>query len=841
MIWDPKVVESAFASLGITSDPAFRQIVVDSKLRYRGASSSPDIVDKLSAAMVCAALRSRQYTPVLLQLPDQDERRAPLLFAAALLIDAVMQIQARSVNRCVLYVSSDPLIRLQLAKTRVGTLPLGGVFAQQFGRGDATDVRTLALPGGVNIPSVLAICAPARPSTLLTQYSPAWIAVDAGRNVELAWLPDLLRSANEQRIPVVGWAAERFGSVAATWVDNGGALFRWPLIPEGRRDLRTVNDILHPPMAGEICPHVLAGEHVAEVSRLLAAATHALIEAASHRGRVAVDAVRYGWRYLRATELIPVSWDLYEREAPSHWGLRSMSEMRAVFARFVHAASLEVPAIQVSLDVAAEALDEANRLLATVESPLWRGLVNLCVDSSRPRSIVFTSRARRQMFSFELLAKFNISVDDLRDVDVELSDLSTWAGDREAARGAMPGSRRPPNVPLVVGLPSRYAERYLPTLLEFGYVDVLLWPHQLSSLERRVADVSRVMGGASVNLASLVPTLETKEPFRATDADARHCTLALRPATFVKSTSPKRQEPDATDMSLWMRPVASEAIASLFSSIAEGDEHENENSIVTSGSVPDATVTPSDESWTEEAIRVRFTDGRALLLPIDEPVNVIVQQARGSIIESRYVRALRPGDEILFIPGQRRQSVYDLLVSRVHRDPIIAQYLALVRRWQDDFVDGFAQWQRLKDVGIQEFLSELQIRGSRLRSTEAIRFWLRRMVLAPDDVEDLRRVADLLRLEFVGGYYRQIHRAGRRLKGLHISLSARLNRWLTSRHAGEAATGSGGEVIDAELGLTIADFRDSLLRLTVANVTRETGAFYRPHLGQLTEEYRAHN
>lgn len=88
-------------------------------------------------------------------------------------------------------------------------------------------------------------------------------------------------------------------------------------------------------------------------------------------------------------------------------------------------------------------------------------------------------------------------------------------------------------------------------------------------------------------------------------------------------------------------------------------------------------------------------------------------------------------------------------------------------------------------------------------------------------------------MPFVTTYFRQIHKAARRLKGLHINLSARLNRWLASSDAGSVAVGDADEVVDSELGLTVEDFRHSLVRLRVLEVTQQQGPFYRPHLGRL--------
>lgn len=248
--------------------------------------------------------------------------------------------------------------------------------------------------------------------------------------------------------------------------------------------------------------------------------------------------------------------------------------------------------------------------------------------------------------------------------------------------------------------------------------------------------------------------------------------------------------------------------------------------------VLDATEV-AEAAWVSEGYELSCDGGRRLVLAREDTVNVIVRGPTGVKIEQRYVRSVRPGDEVLFIHGQERQSLYGLLVSRVHRDPVIAQYLALIQRWQEDLVRSYSEAERRNDLNPDRLLGELRRRGSGLTSPHTIRAWLRRLVLAPNDAEDLHRVADVLSLGFVTTYFRQIHKAARRLKGLHINLSARLNRWLASSDAGSVVVGDMDDVVDSDLGLTVEDFRHSLVRLRVVGVTQQAGPFYRPHMGRL--------
>lgn len=829
-------VLSAFDALPVTSDPAFRRLWAEGRLRYTGQDASPDLIDEFSARLVCSALRARPGAAILIVLPDEALRRPALLFSATLIMDGLAQIETGTVNRRVLYVSSHPGIRSQLGNVRVGNVALDTVFTQQVGRGLADELRTVSNAGAINLPSVICIHAPADAASLLRQHKPKWIAVDCAERHEIPWLPQLLTEAKRTGMPVVGWTTQPFSEAVAQWLEAGGGVFRWPRLRRGTARITRLEQIAHGALQAEVTPRILVGERVVEISKGFATATEALLAAREFQdGRLSADAIMLGWRYLRAIESIPVPLEVYEREANSYWGMRPIADLRQAFVRFVEAVHPVSPKIHSTLQVAADALWDVQEKLEKSESPLWLGLANLCIESSNQRKILFSSRSRRQMFSFCLLARFNISEDDLEEVGVRLGYLTGRTDGEPDPLGV--GTRstataEASTTPLVVGLPSRFAERCLEPFLQSGQLEVLVWPHQLSVLEGRMRHLSSELTLASRKLRGLLPSLDEPDECEITIGTRP---LRLSPPRDVTAGGLGGERRRKTEVSLWSRPDAFEAIATLIGTAppVEDEGGYAPPALLHEADPESAAQVASDAPWVQEAFEIQFEGDQRVVLPADETVNVIIRNPGGTQVEQRYVRSLRPGDEILFIHGQRRQSLYELLVSRVHRDPVIAQYLALVQRWQDDFVRAFAERERQSGISPEGLLEALRERGSGLTSPHTIRSWLRRQVLAPNDADDLKRLAEVLSLGFVKTYYMQIHKAGRRLKGLHISLSARLNRWLGSGEAGAVTAGEAGGVIDAELGLTVEDFRHSLLRLRVLEVTQLGGPFYRPHLGRL--------
>ncbi len=239
-----------------------------------------------------------------------------------------------------------------------------------------------------------------------------------------------------------------------------------------------------------------------------------------------------------------------------------------------------------------------------------------------------------------------------------------------------------------------------------------------------------------------------------------------------------------------------------------------------------------DELWCNDGIQVHFDQGWYSTFASDAVLNVIVPGPTGVHLDKRYIRSLKPGYRVMLIHGQRRQNLYDLILSRIHKNPGIELHLALIRRWQDDFNTAYQRWRKHEGRNLDELLRRMQERGSKLTSSATLRQWLWGNALCPNDVQDLYRLADVLDLSFVRQYHQRIDVAARRIRGLHRGLSNRINHWLEQQLAGGAA-GNDGEIIDADLGLTFGDFQNSLLVLQIVAMKPISGPFLRSHLGRL--------
>ncbi|HEY9093915.1 MAG TPA: hypothetical protein VIN62_03680 [Candidatus Cryosericum sp.] len=567
------------------------------------------------------------------------------------------------------------------------------------------------------------------------------------------------------------------------------------------------------------------------------------------KGRFARDALAVHWKYLRAMETLSVPLDFYEAEAPQFWGLNSLSRLSAASDHFRNACLKSAPGLHSELQKVGDLLGQAKAGLEMQGCPLWDILGYLWMEDPEDddaRILLFPSGSRKRLFLSAMLARHNVTEDDFCENEtyvLSLDELHRWIYARHTSRDTAnrDDSPMPPESrvwrPLLVGLPSPAMTPRLLSVLLHPKVDVLLYPHQCPSFIRRQRDwAAHLTGESTRNFSALAGMSALPIPANLGTVRAR---VTMDDPVEVDVESFSKTKASSTG-ELWQPEDTVSEVARLF----QADEESTSEEVVFNEPAEVATTTnveTPEEIWCTEAIAIQFDQGwRAHFAP-DDMINV-VQNGKP---DQRYVRALRVGERVLLIHGQQRQNLYDLIISRIHRHPSIELHLAMIRRWQEDLQVAFQQWQtHAPDIpervthgsrDARGLLRRMQTLGSQLSSTLTVSFWLRGFVLCPQDPDDLRRVAEILNMRFVRQYHAPIVQAANRLRGLHRGLSIKLNHWLES-HAMGTEHKNDNDVIDAELGLTFGDMRNSLLVLQVIGLQRVTGPFLRGNLGRVEKD-----
>jgi hypothetical protein len=876
--WD--WLTQAFSNLPRSRDLFFRRLWSEGLLRFNQLGEIPDGLDEWSARLVCAGLERRQR--LFIVLPDFQPRRPALLFATGLImcaldrlriLEAALQAReegnppeqednslAQPIPDCrVLYFGSTVGIRQHLGQIEVQgrmrmQLNLADVFQEETTiRRKVARTRVIGRRGRratedvpeIHLPRVLCVYAPADPVAILQQHPANWIAVDCGDEAKLHWLLPLLQHAVEQGIPLIAWGQNPLSECVAEFAQVG-SIFQWavpPAQPSAHAyQLRNTPELaFHPGVTTRLQPVVLEGAVVDDLAPTLREAGRVLARGIQRPyGPLGRDTLRVYWGYLRSLEALSVPYNLYEVEAPLLWGLKSFAQWQAVCERFRAAALLSYSDLCTVLDEAHAHLEAALECLRAAEPPLWSALVALCTEDAPTgvgRLIVFPGAARRQLFALALLARRNLSEEDLRAHRVWLLSLEelrravrlhaiTREDDEEFGPFKIDPALR--WHPVLVGLPSPYVKPKLLPALSQEAVDVLLYPHQAAALVRRAEDWAQCFSPGISRMAAVLSRMsETAMPEEWPEIPPRLyvdvSTGSVVQSDLVKTrqnVGPLLQLDDPVGEVARLLEVDEETVEDHITAVAASDDS------------AELTGTVDLVPWCETAVEIAFDQGWHAHFAPDEMINVIVATPSGQQIDERYIRSLNTGDRVVVIYGQQRQNLYDLIISRVHKHPAIELHLALIRRWQDDFSAAYHRWRQHGVQNVEELLRQMQNRGSALISPLTLRQWLSGETLCPQDEEDLYRLAEVLDLGFVRQYHRRIYRAANRLRSLHRGLAHRLNRWLEQQAMG-LATGSDDDLIDSELGLTFGDFRSSLLILRVASVQSVAGPFMRSSLGKL--------
>ncbi len=833
-------VEQNFERVG-QLNPLETQLIRNGKLKVRLLEGNPDSIDIRSAELIGAALARRSSLCIV--FPDLRPRRPAFLFAYALL-NYWEKLRSLGISQQapVLYCGVRPGIREQLSNVSVTGLSasLGGIFDQvHLARGAQAPANGNLSSSAGSLPRVVTAFGPGDSASLVSIVKPSWIAIDLGDAPAADWVADLVVVAKQKGIPVIAWgtnplssAISQFGlhadvvSWAMSRAFDGVATF-------GKYE--TAEMMFQPFLTTSITPTVLTGEHLGDHNMSLARAIECLRRFVP-RGLLAQNAVQVHWRLLRTIENLSVPLSFYEAEARNFWGMPPIQKLLETCRHFQLALATADRSLAQGLDQAISHLEQALDWLSTNDPPLWTGLTQIIHeerDATCTNAVTFPSRSRKELFLLALLARLNITSSELEELALCVTstpELLSWDVNVTQRNGRDERATQLLGQPklLLAGLPTL---SQMPRLLPIFFaeeVEILLHEYQLPLLAYSAREWNK---GLSPNLNSLVDVLSNLTQVPRLDVSLflpDRVKLAETSSVDLKSGK-KRGAGRDQNQGIWEAADLRKEIGYLIDS--------DEDSVLTQDITGEADPANIDPVLSvDQAIELSFTENWRGLFDPAQRLNFIGKDTNR--IEERYVRSLRVGDTVLIIPHQKRQSLYSLIISRIHQHESIEVHLALLRRWHEDFRAGFQRWSNLparrghQAPALDQFLIEMRKEGSTLTSALAIRFWLEGVTLSPIDADDLLRVATILELRFVKERHRQIDAAANRIRGLHRGLSNKLNRWLEDRARGLAEIHD-NQVIDASLGLTFGDIRESFVILQINGIRAVQGPFLCDTLGSI--------
>lgn len=830
-------------SANIVRDAAYRALWNKGAIRYSNARVIPDFIDELNARLAASTLENRRRTLII--FPDRLEQRGPLLFSTSLILDFLRRRQINDLSGTVLYFGAIVGIRQHLDNVFIRNLCLGTVFPQSRIR---RDLKLQKLTGrnaqqdeNITLPNVISIYSPANPVEICEKYRPNWIAIDCSDKNTLSWLEPLLSHAESEKLPVISWARNPLSNLVDVFRQSRCNVVTWPRssatpaigtdLATGLSRIFTIHDTPQAkPLIVECEGQSNFQELLLKVYTSLAKLTKSINSSNSSVMRLERASVQIAWKTLRTMEGLSVPLEIYESEANSLWGISSVSSLISTLTHYIENLQSLTSTVYQPLTEIHSLLQQAHSYLQQNRPPIWKALIHLCIEqsSSVPRMIIFPSISGKTLFSLAMLSYHNITEDDLHDLNVRLISLKNLyfsLTDEDSQIGPLDESEY-----ILTGIPSYYNTIFMEPLL-LKSITVVLLGYQLSAFRRKLeAWGQRLYPDVDIHTVNVANTLGITHTFDKRNAES---TTPSHRMVQPKSIVVKLDEASQSFLTSSNHSYLSQkydVVEELSFLMQTDDALDSGSSFVTNSRDSSPTERLVNKVW-----HVEFVDGRHILFGDDDRVNVVAKKNGETITDERFVSSLKAGDKILFISGQNRQSLFDLLVSRVYDNPAISLHVKLVERWQEDLVEAYYKRKRTEsNWSLDKLFGEMQLLGTTISDTQPLRNWLKGDTLRPKDVEDLRRLAEIFDLEFVKQHYKRIHKAGSRLHGLHVSLSRRLNMWLHDESPDlYAETSDYEDVIDEELGLTLRDFMNSLMILTVKQKKLETGYFLSNTLGQL--------
>ena len=380
--------------------------------------------------------------------------------------------------------------------------------------------------------------------------------------------------------------------------------------------------------------------------------------------------------------------------------------------------------------------------------------------------------------------------------------------------------------PLLVGVPRQDAK--YAALLRSNKLDILLYQHQARGFQYNINQWNQAIHDkhpANLQTLSVLNPDGQQLPVRDNGNSVSKRVVIATPRQWRVEEGEEIIVPEAQE--LFRAPERVDEIAWLMQT---DDNVSPDERILLDQTSSETEITAHNMIATDRIIHIIFQEGFHVRFPQNATVQLVLETNMGRQLDERSVRSLRVNDVVMFIHGQNKQNLYELIVSRVHAHPSIALSVSLIQRWQDEIAESAKK----SNLALEEILNQMQQRGSQLQTPQTIRFWVDGRVLCPSDPSDLQRIAEILDMSFAQQYYREIARAATRLRGIHIGLSRRLNQWL-QHDAVETSPDQIDDFIDPELGITFNDFQDALRLLTVKETKQEEGLFLISDLGQLSK------
>lgn len=185
-----------------------------------------------------------------------------------------------------------------------------------------------------------------------------------------------------------------------------------------------------------------------------------------------------------------------------------------------------------------------------------------------------------------------------------------------------------------------------------------------------------------------------------------------------------------------------------------------------------------------------------LLGPNDE-----VHRRRGTDVARVAAKGLAAGDVLILVDNAARRDLFETVTERLAELPQYAPLVALIGLWHRSAAAAAGT-----GMSYEQIHAAMVKKGTAITSSATIGTWVRGDVHGPQDPKDVARFAAVVGDDGLSPYARQIGAALGALNSVH----RQVGRWLSGQIGGAVHSDAPDDVVDAALGLHVADLVESV-------------------------------
>ncbi len=805
----------------------------------------PTELDKINSALVNATILER--TSLLLVLPDSDPSHLSFILAPAILQTAHFTLKNQVINKHILCFSSNIQLRKDLLNVRVKRLEDSNIV-QQVILGERARIQ---FRDPKELPTfIFTSLSPEKMVRSPENLQPLWTFIDCDRVERNICSSNIIKILEEKKIPVIAVTSNPFSPIIDTFRSNNMNVFQWP--SSGIRNLRTpktTENLLTMCIEGLENPektlvHSLAVvKENSSISTLFRNVYRKLMRAKENaKGGLQSKAIALSFRYFNALKTLTVPINLFDCECKNFWGVQTLETRKGSLQYVLRYLEKTDSAL---IDTLSDVYGDLAKIHTIFENQLPpRGLSIIKalerIQGNEKCVFCFNTMANKIIFSYYLLAKHNITMSKLATKNIFLLSVKEFAAffNAQKRRSQCSFLKLPEDIlnslnrdfsverteVVFMSLPNSYLLKYLCVFACFKDLHFLIYPYEYHSLmillkyaqKNMILDINDNF--TSLSNLSKIPICSVNVK-RSKIFELVNFTEEL--ACDFKTSIPVLDTNQTTTDEFSLQ----KELAFLLS-----DEEDTEITTSSLHRISDSVSLELEDDqvrndFVQKAVELQFEESYIGRFSEDTLLYVI-KSFRGKLkLQKAFVKSLRKGERIVFLPQQKRQNLYDLLIEKLHNQGPIQIHLSFISHWQTELLEAYMVWKH-NGGNLKDLLSKMQGSGSKIQSLQAIRSWINGYILHPRDPNDLLRLSQILNMSFTQQNYKRIHKAATRLANLHRMISHRLSKSIET-----GMDKNSGDLIDNETGLTNQDLMESVLVLTLQSMRVVSGIYFESDLG----------